>query len=143
MCFYIVNNLLLFALILFLILRIKFLISKQKQDIKYYESQLSSVILRAEDTIENQIMQFNKTVLAPSDLNNILKEIKDLKEIGKISLESSNVLYSLISRFLELEKENRKIRQDQEKIFKEIERINQALENPLRRFRPREFVRRK
>lgn len=143
MYFYIVNNLLLFALILFLILRIKFLISKQKQDIKYYESQLSSVILRAEDTIENQIMQFNKTVLAPSDLNNILKEIKDLKEIGKISLESSNVLYSLISRFLELEKENRKIRQDQEKIFKEIERINQALENPLRKFRPREFIRRK
>ena len=142
MYFYVANNLLLFALILFLILRIKFLISKQKQDIKYYESQLSSVILRAEDTIENQIMQFNKTVLAPSDLNSILKEIKDLKEIGKISLESSNVLYSLISRFLELEKENRKIRQDQEKIFKEIERINQALENPLRRFRPREFVRR-
>ena len=142
MYFYVANNLLLFALILFLILRIKFLISKQKQDIKYYESQLSSVILRAEDTIENQIMQFNKTVLAPSDLNSILKEIKDLKEIGKISLESSNVLYSLISRFLELEKENRKIRQDQEKIFKEIERINQALENPLRRFRPREFIRR-
>lgn len=143
MYFYIINNLLLFALILFLIFRIKFLISKQKQDIKYYESQLSSAILRAEDTIENQIMQFNKMILAPSDLNNILKEMKDLKEIGKISLESSNVLYSLISRFLELEKENRKIRQDQEKIFKEIERINQALENPLRKFRPREFIRRK
>lgn len=82
-----------------------YIINRQiAQNIKYYDEQIKKCVYYVEDETDKLTRQIYKDILTTSDISKISKQLTDLDDKVKLTVETSRIVLDILTRLDRLEK---------------------------------------